>query len=50
MGSSIFEAFSDYRELRNLAEALEKHVKKGKLKHCEGFLLDGQSSGGERLL
>ena len=37
--SSIFEASSNYRELRNLVEALEKHVREGKLADCEVFLL-----------
>ena len=37
--SSISEASSNYRELRNLVEALEKHVREGKLRDCEVFLL-----------
>lgn len=37
--SSIFEASSNYRDLRNLFEALEKHDREEKLRDCEVFLL-----------
>lgn len=37
--ASISKALSNYRELRNLVEALENHVREGKLKDYEVFLL-----------
>ena len=37
--SAISEAFSNYRDLRNLVEAMEAHVRNRKLRDCEVFLL-----------
>ena len=36
--SAISEASSNYRELRNLVEAMEAHVRNSKLRDCEVFL------------
>ena len=37
--SSISEISSNYKDLRNLMEALEKDIREGKLKDCEVFLV-----------
>ena len=37
--SSISKASFNFRELRNLVEAIEEHVRKGKLRDCEVLLL-----------
>ena len=37
--SSISETSTNYRDLRNLVEALKKHVRESKLRDCEVFLL-----------
>ena len=37
--SSMVETFSNYKKIRNLVEAIERHFREGKLKGCKGFLL-----------
>ena len=39
--SSNSEASSNYRELRILVEAMEEHIRNGKLRQCKVFLLIG---------